>query len=84
MQLADNELPRTGIADFVRGLAKKRGVQYRPNGLDAWALKVSELSGDTVQPDETLNLLVSLRRAQIISLSQMAQLATLHLRERKQ
>lgn len=64
-------------------MAAQHGVAYTPTGLDRWAAVVTELAGDAIPPDPVRDLLLALRRANIISVPEMASMLTAYLREEK-
>lgn len=73
--------PSKGVADFVKELAAKFGVDYVDNSMDQWANDVTPLAGDEVKSDTTIDLLVTLKRAGKISKRDVAALTANHLRE---
>ena len=70
--------------EFIEALASKHGIRYAETPIDAIAQKFSELSGDKVEDDATLNLLLALRRQNIISTQEMANLTHNYLNEKHQ
>ena len=54
-------------ADKIRALARANGVTYEPGPRDAWANKVTELAGDSVQLDDIENLILALERAKVLT-----------------
>lgn len=78
-----DDLPKQNVKAYIEDLGLKHNVKFVRTGLDDWADKITELSGDDVIHDPTLDLLVALKRANKISGAQMARLATNHLREVK-
>ncbi len=77
-------IPSTGVAGFVQGLARRFKVAYVPNAMDQWAETVTRLAGDEVHADDTEDLLVALKRSGKLSTDEMTLLLVNHLRERKQ
>lgn len=77
-------IPTSGVAQFVRDLARQLGVGYTPTSSDQWAETVTRLAGDEVRSGPVQDLLVALKRAGKLSSDEMAELLVNHLRERKQ
>lgn len=73
----------TAVTRRAQALAKQAGVVYRRTKLDAWAEKVTELSGDAVVSDATADLLVTLVRAKVLSAQDMAHWLVEHEREKR-
>jgi hypothetical protein len=69
-------------ADKVRALARAHGVAYVPGPNDAWARKVTELSGDDVRLDEVQNLILTLSRAKVVSKAEAVQLHIAYYHEK--
>lgn len=61
-----NDIPPIGVSAFVADLAMRHGVEYVRTGSSAFAEVVTRLAGDDVTPDDTENLIIALRRADII------------------
>jgi hypothetical protein len=70
------------IALKVKELAALHNITYKKNPLDEWTKTITELSGDDVTQDDTLDLIIALKRANIISSKEVVQLSSKHLRER--
>lgn len=70
------------IALKVKELAQKHNILYQKNALDEWVKTITELSGDEVRQDDTLDLIIALKRANIISTKEVVHISTKHLRER--
>lgn len=77
-------MPTTGVAQFVRELARKHQVRYTRTSSDQWAETVTRLAGDEVRSGPVQDLLVALKRAGKLSTDDMATLLVNYLRERKQ
>jgi hypothetical protein len=77
------QIPREGVSQFVKQLAKKFHITYRPTQGDAWAETVTRLAGDEITSDSTNDLLVALKRAHKITDHQMSSLLINHLREKR-
>jgi len=72
---------KKSTAEKVKKLAEDNGVTYEETPIDKLAVKFSELSGDDVRNDDTLNLIVALKRAEVISSQEVARLTMNHLHE---
>jgi len=77
-------MPTTGVAQFVRELARKHQVHHTRTPSDQWAETVTRLAGDEVRSGPVQDLLVALKRAGKLSSDDMATLLVNYLRERKQ
>lgn len=73
----------TSVTRRAQALAEQAGVVCRRTALDAWAEKITELSGDEVASDATTDLLVALVRAKVLSAQDMAQWLVEHEREKR-
>jgi len=73
----------TAVTHRAQALADQAGVVYQRTALDAWAEKVTELSGDEVVSDATADLLVALVRAKVLSAQDMAHWLVEHEREKR-
>jgi hypothetical protein len=71
------------VAGFVRSLAEEHGVVYVPGPYDAWANKVTELCGDEVVSDDIDNLILALRRTNVITKQQRMWLIVACYKERQ-
>jgi hypothetical protein len=69
-------------ADKIRELARVHGVSYVPGPRDAWAQKVTELSGDDVLLDEVENLILALERAKVLTGAEATQLHIAYYHEK--
>lgn len=61
-----NEIPVTGVRQFILDLAEAHNVTYVETPLDSLANVITRLSDDEVHLDEVENLLIALERAGII------------------
>ena len=77
-------IPTTGVAQFVRALARVSQVKFIRTRLDEWAETVTQLAGDDIRSGPVQDLLVALKRAGVISSDDMTALLINFLRERKQ
>jgi len=72
---------RTSVTSvFVRALARRAGVVFRPLYVDRWAEAVTRLAGDEIRSDATDNCLVALARAGRISGAEQLRLLAAHHR----
>lgn len=71
------------MARFVANLARKHGVVAVRTRLDAFAEKLTELSGDEVRLDETEIMLTRLAERGVITSREMSSLMLNHIREKK-
>lgn len=62
----DMEIPKSGIAEFVKKLAAEHGVTGEMDRIDRIASTFTRLSGDDVELDRIERLLVSLGRKGIL------------------
>lgn len=74
-------IPTTGLYLFVAELAGQHGITYVRTGSSALAELITSLSGDDVIPDETENLVIALRRANVIDGKTMVTLLGRHFDE---
>ena len=74
-------IQKISIADYIASLAKQNNVVYEKNHLDDFAKTITELSGDEVRQDDTLDLIIALKRSGVISKKDVVKLSTKHLRE---
>lgn len=65
---------------FVRALARREDVEYRPTQADRWAGAVTRLAGDEIKSDATDNRVVALGRAGKITAIDALDLLTAHHR----
>lgn len=77
------DIPTTGLAEFIADLARKHGVRYVRTGVDDLADAVTRLSDDVVVPDETEDLIVALKRANVIDSLTMVSLLGNYLDEKR-
>ena len=76
-------IPTTGVAKFVRDLARASEVKYIRTRLDTWAETVTKLAGDDIKSGPVQDLLVALKRVGVITSDELAALLINYLRERK-
>ena len=76
-------IPSSGLAEFVHRLAEDNRVSGARTFADEWGDAVTKLAGDEVNLDHTQRLLISLKRANVISSDEMAVILVRYLRERK-
>ena len=77
-------IPNTGVAQFVRALARVSQVKFIRTPLDEWAETATQLAGDDIRSGPVQDLLVALKRAGVISSDELAALLINFLRDRKQ
>ena len=77
------EIPRTGLAAYIQGLAAKHNVVCVRTATDQLAKTITRLSGDDVGPDEIEDLLVALKRAKVIDEEVMVHLLGSYLDEKR-
>jgi hypothetical protein len=68
----------TPTAKYVKDLAKREGISFKPIFADRWALSVTKLAGDEVKSDSTDDLLVALTRSGKLSPNDMVALVIKH------
>ncbi|MFZ6722523.1 hypothetical protein [Undibacterium sp. Ji49W] len=76
-----DELPTSGVSEFVQRFANAHNVAFARSGLDDWAEAVTQASGDNVQLDQISKLLITLKKQHLIDGQQLARLITNHLKE---
>ena len=74
-----NTIGKEDIKRYVAALARRHGVVYAKTGNDALAEVITRMSDDDVRTDETEDLLVALKRAQVIDGPTMVSLLGRHL-----
>jgi hypothetical protein len=79
-----DEIPTTGLREFITDLAKRHGVTYVRDGYSALAEVTTRLSDDEVVPDETEKLVIALRRAEVIDGPTMVTLLGHYLDEQRE
>lgn len=77
------EIPRTGLAAYILGLAAKHNVVYVSTRADQLAETITRLSGDDVVPDGIEDSLVALKRANVIDGETMVHLLGNYLDEKR-
>ncbi|CAM3653379.1 type IV toxin-antitoxin system AbiEi family antitoxin domain-containing protein [Polynucleobacter brandtiae] len=73
----------TLTAQYVRNLAKSKGVLFNPIYVDRWASSVTKLAGDEVKSDPTDDLLVALTRSGKMTPKDMVALVIKHHKDLK-
>ena len=76
-------IPSTGLISFIATLAKEHGVSFARTGSDALADVITRLADDEVVTDETEDLIVALRRADVIDGPTMVSLLGSYLDEKR-
>lgn len=75
-------IPATGMKNFVESLAAEHGVSFTRSSLDDLADTFTRLSDDEVQSDSTQDLIVELKRANVISASEMVLILGKYIEEK--
>lgn len=75
-------IPITGLREYIVDIARRYGVSYVRTPSDDLAEVITGLSGDEVESDETKDLIVALRRANVIDGPTMVSLLGNYLDER--
>jgi hypothetical protein len=78
-----DQLPKHGVIEFVDRLARAHGVVYERSKLDDWAEAVTRAAGDDVRLDQTEELLLVLRKLNLLTSRQASRLMVNHMREMK-
>lgn len=79
------DIPTSGLADFVRTMARNHGVAYSRSSrsnLDDLADTITGLAGDEVTTDETEDLIVELKRVGVIDSGEMVEMLGRYLDEK--
>jgi hypothetical protein len=61
------DIPMTGLSAYIADLAQRHDIAYVKTGSSALAEVITHLAGDDIKPDETEQLVIALRRANIIN-----------------
>ncbi len=75
--------PVSDVASHVVALAKQHGVSYKRTSNDEFADVITRLADDEVDTDATEDLIVALKRANVIDGPTMVSLLGSHLDERR-
>ena len=78
-----DQLPTESVGEFIENFARAHGIRYRRSGLDVWAEAVTRASGDDVRLDHAQELLVALKKKNLLNDHQFSRLLTNHMREVK-
>lgn len=76
-------IPTAGLREYIIEIARRYGVSYVRTPSDDLAEVISRLSGDEVASDETKDLIVALRRANVIDGPTMVSLLGSYLDEKR-
>lgn len=76
------DIPKTGLAEFIRDLAKQHNVVYVKTSYDDLAETITRLSDDDVVMDDVENLIIALERAGILPSEEVVPLHVNYLREK--
>ena len=66
INLTKDDIPMTGLPEFIATLAQRHGVVYKCTGQSALAQVITGLAGDDVKPDATEQLVIAMRKAGVI------------------
>lgn len=78
------QIPTVEVGAYIAALAKQHGVSYAKTKNDALAEAITRLADDEVVTDETEDLVVALRRADVIDGPTMVLLLGRYLDEKRQ
>jgi len=76
------DIPTTGLAKYITDLAKQHNITYAKTFADTWADTVTRLSDDSTESDDIEDLLLALKRAEILNAEDMLSLLVNYLREK--
>jgi hypothetical protein len=76
-------MPSERLSSFIVGLARQHGIPCARTGSDALADVITRLADDEIVTDETEDLLVALRRANVIDGPMMVLLLGRYLDEQR-
>jgi hypothetical protein len=74
-------IPTTDLANYVAALAREHGIRYVKTANDALAEVITRLADDEITTDKTEDLIVALRRANVIDGATMVSLLGNYLDE---
>lgn len=77
------EIPTKNVEAFILDLAAKHGVRYVKGPLDDLADTITRLSDDEVEIDGTEQLIIALKRARVITGSEMVAMLGAYLDQKK-
>jgi hypothetical protein len=75
-------IPTSGFKTFIIDLAREHQVLPTKKEIDHWALAVTNLSDDVEAPDDIEQLVINMKRAEIVTGAEMGKLLVGYLRER--
>jgi hypothetical protein len=76
------DIPTTGLAKYITDLANQHNITYAKTFADEWADTVARLSDDSIEADDIEDLLLALKRAEILNIDDMLLLLVNYLREK--
>ncbi len=76
------DIPTTGLAKYITDMAKQHNIAYVKTFADEWADTVTRLSDDGIESDDIEDLLLALKRAEILNAEDMLSLIVNYLREK--
>ncbi|WP_340123719.1 hypothetical protein [Methylobacter svalbardensis] len=77
-------IPTTGLAKYITDMAKQHNIAYVKTFADEWADTITKLSDDRVgvESDDIEDLLLALKRVEILNAEDMLSLLVNYLREK--
>lgn len=75
-------IPTTGVAEYITDLARQHNVRYVRTEADSMSDVITQLSDNEVATDETEDLLIALKRADVIDADTMVILLGRYLDEK--
>lgn len=75
-------IPKSGLAEYITGLAHQHGVRYERTPGDAMADVLTSLADDAVKMDAVALLLIALERAGVVPSEEVVPLHVNYLREK--
>lgn len=76
-------IPSTGLAEYIAALARQHGIRYVKTANDALAEVITRLADDEITTDKTEDLIVALKRANVIDGTTMVSLLGSYLDEKR-
>ena len=76
-------MPESNFKEYILKLSKENNVIYSETKLDIWCKKITELSGDDVSSDYIQDLIIELKRKNIISKESVMHLASGYSKEKR-
>lgn len=76
------DIPTIGLAKYITDLANQHNITYIKTFADEWADTITRLSDDSIEADDIIDLLLALKRAEILNIDDMLSLLVNYLREK--